>query len=139
MMLSQDSDSDVEYKSEVGQHILLGQELAYYDDSPMKFGQDYNLRYYDHFEQENVNFMRKDSSYEKDLWENMGREAETKQEDFFSLRETCERSFEANEWVETSSMVEDLDRGTKKLICEDGSVNMRCHGYDNRELISIFE
>jgi hypothetical protein len=139
MVLSQDSDSDAEYKSEVGQHMLLGQELADYDDSPMKFGQDYNLRYYDHFEQENVNFMRKESSNEKDLWENMGREAETKQGDFFSLRETCERGFEGNEWLGTSSVVGDLDRGTKKFICEDESVNMRFHGYENQELISIFE
>jgi hypothetical protein len=139
MLLSQDSDSDAEYKSEVGQHMLFGQELADYDDSREKFGQDYNLRYYDHFEQENVNFMRKDSSYEKDLWENLGREAETKQGDFFSLRETCERGFEGNEWLGTSSIVGDLDRGIKKFICEDESVNMRFHGYDNQELISIFE
>jgi hypothetical protein len=139
MMMSQDSDSDAEYRSEVGQHMLLGQELADYDDSPMKFGQDHNLRYYDHFEQENVNFMRKDSHSEEDLWETMGQHLETKQEDFFSLRETCERGFEADEWAETGSMVGYLETGTKKFICEDGSVNMICHGYENRESIYIFE
>jgi hypothetical protein len=83
--------------------------------------------------------MRKDSHYEGDLWETMGQHAETKQEDFFSLRETCERGFEADEWCETGSMVGDLERGTKKFISENGSVNMMCHGYENRESISIFE